>query len=242
VKAGGAKPPAYSSNATVAGLPDRPCDLALNPTEAFQHHGFRLGAVALAAAACLAAPAHAFQRQDTPDVLRAAFAAAPTTDRLIVKYRTASAASLRNGDASVEYAEPDRVLHALFVPADPMYKKQWSLSDAAVCIRAPAACDESSGTGIVVAAIDTGVRPHADLAANLRPSDNFVADPFVSNDNTARDAEASDPGDAVSAGYCRAGAEQFVARHARRGHRRCRRRQRHRRGRRRLWRQGPASA
>jgi len=224
------------------------------------HHRFRQGALALAAAACLAASAQAFQRPDTPDVMRAALAVAPTTDRLIVKYRNAAAASspqsqfaaqvaanrqgvtirllrqtvdgahvyklgrsmshdeadvlaasLRGGDAAVEYAEPDRILQALFVPADPMYTKQWALSDATAGIRAPAAWDKSSGSGIVVAVIDTGVRPHADLVANLLPGYDFVADPFVSNDNTARDADASDPGDAVSVGYCGPGTPTMPA-------------------------------
>lgn len=135
-------------------------------------HRVRLGAVAPTGTACLAAPAQAFQRTDTLDVLRAALAAAPTTDRLIARYRTAAAAgslqsqpaawvfkfgramthdevdvlaaSLRNGDASVEYAEPDRVLHALFEPADPIYTQQGSLSDTTAGIRAPAVWKKSS--------------------------------------------------------------------------------------------------
>lgn len=44
-----------------------------------------------------------------------------------------------------------------------------------------------------------------DLVGNLLPGYDFIADPFVSNDNTARDADAADPGDAVGASYCGAG-------------------------------------
>jgi len=57
----------------------------------------------------------------------------------------------------------------------------------------------------VAAVIDTGYRPHADLAANLLPGYDMIADTFVSNDGNGRDSDASDPGDAIAAGECGGG-------------------------------------
>lgn len=112
------------------------------------------------------------------------------------------AANIAAGDADVEYAEPDRILRALRVPNDAMFAQQWSLADTAAGIRATAAWDTSIGTGVTVAVIDTGVRPHADLAANLLPGYDFISDTFVAGDGNQRDADAYDPGDAVAANYC----------------------------------------
>jgi serine protease len=116
------------------------------------------------------------------------------------------ARSLRDGDPAIEYAEPDLLLKPALVPNDALLAQQWAWSDATGGVRAPAAWDRSTGAGIVVAVIDTGVRAHADLAANLLPGYDFITDTFVSGDNNGRDADASDPGDAVTAGYCGAGA------------------------------------
>lgn len=115
------------------------------------------------------------------------------------------AADLAAGDPNVDYAEPDRLLQALAVPADPLFSQQWSLSDAAGGIRAAAAWGRSTGKGVTVAVIDSGVRPHADLVANLLPGYDFVSDLKMAGDGGSRDADAYDPGDAVSAGACGAG-------------------------------------
>ncbi len=115
------------------------------------------------------------------------------------------ASSLRAGDASIEYAEPDRLLRPMFVPNDALYRQQWALFDATGGVRAPAAWDRATGAGITVAVIDTGVRPHVDLAPNLMAGYDFITDSFVSADGNGRDADAQDPGDAVTAGYCGSG-------------------------------------
>jgi serine protease len=57
----------------------------------------------------------------------------------------------------------------------------------------------------VVAVIDTGYRPHADLAANILPGYDFITSAVVGNDGNGRDADASDPGDGVNAGECGTG-------------------------------------
>jgi len=117
------------------------------------------------------------------------------------------ASSLKAGDPNVEFAEPDRLLQPLFTPNDALFGQQWSLSDATAGIRAPLAWDRTHGAGITVAVIDTGVRPHADLMANLLPGYDFVTDVTMAGDGNARDADASDPGDAVAAGACAAGSD-----------------------------------
>lgn len=113
--------------------------------------------------------------------------------------------SLRSGDADIEYVEPDRILQPMVLPNDTLFPQQWSLSDATGGIRAPAAWDRATGLGVTIAVIDTGVRPHADLAANLLPGYDFVTSATVGADGNGRDADASDPGDAAPAGACGTG-------------------------------------
>jgi serine protease len=58
---------------------------------------------------------------------------------------------------------------------------------------------------VVVAVIDTGYRPHADLVANILPGYDMINDAATANDGNGRDSDAKDPGDAVSAGECGSG-------------------------------------
>jgi serine protease len=103
-------------------------------------------------------------------------------------------------DPNVLYAEPDVRLQALATPSDPMYAQQWDYFEATAGMRLPAAWDLSTGTGVVVGVLDTGYRPHADLVGNLVPGYDFVTDTTMANDGSARDADASDPGDYCSSG------------------------------------------
>ncbi|MEY8875561.1 MAG: S8 family peptidase [Leptothrix sp. (in: b-proteobacteria)] len=129
-----------------------------------------------------------------------------TDRRLSLTEARALAAALRSGDADVEYAEPDRILQAQYVPNDAMYAtSQWNLSEPTAGIRAESAWNKSTGTGVVVAVIDTGVRRHADLAANLLAGYDFITDTVVANDGNGRDADPTDPGDWAAAGGCGVG-------------------------------------
>ncbi len=53
--------------------------------------------------------------------------------------------------------------------------------------------------------IDTGARPHVDLAANLVGGYDFISDTFVSRDGNGRDTDARDSGDWNAAGECGSG-------------------------------------
>ena len=105
-------------------------------------------------------------------------------------------------DSSVEYAEPDRIMRKAFVPNDTRYNEQWQYFESAAGLNLPAAWDKSTGTGVVVGVVDTGYRPHSDLAANILPGYDFISDTSVSNDGNGRDSDASDPGDWINAGEC----------------------------------------
>jgi serine protease len=115
------------------------------------------------------------------------------------------AADLMARDASVEYAEPDRMMKPMFTPNDTYYNQQWDYFDTVGGMRLPAAWDKSTGAGIRVAVIDTGYRPHVDLQGQILAGYDFIADTAIANDGNGRDSDASDPGDWTAAGECGTG-------------------------------------
>ncbi|WP_444938043.1 S8 family peptidase [Microbulbifer sp. JMSA002] len=105
-------------------------------------------------------------------------------------------------DPDVEYAEPDLMMKAMAVPNDPSYYDQWHYFESTGGLNLPAAWDTTQGEGVVVAVIDTGFLPHADLAANLLPGYDMISDTDVSVDGDGRDSDATDPGDWYTNTYC----------------------------------------
>lgn len=110
-------------------------------------------------------------------------------------------------DPNVEYVEPDYILTRMETPApvtpnDSYLHYQWPLLDAVSGIRAEQAWGYTTGSGSVVAVVDTGVLPHVDLIPNLLPGFDMINDTFVSNDGNGRDSDATDPGDYILAGEC----------------------------------------
>jgi serine protease len=125
--------------------------------------------------------------------------------RLDAAEAAALARAVAAADADVEFAEPDRMMRIQLTPNDSRYLDQWHYYEATAGLNLPPAWDKSTGAGVRVAVLDTGYRPHADLAANLVGGYDFIGDTFVSNDGNGRDSDASDPGDAVAAGECGVG-------------------------------------
>lgn len=108
-------------------------------------------------------------------------------------------------DPEVEYAEPDLLLKPMSIPNDSRYNEQWHYFESTAGINLPAAWDITQGASAIVAVLDTGVRPHSDLAANLLPGYDMISDLSIAQDGNARDADASDPGDWAPAGACGTG-------------------------------------
>lgn len=112
-------------------------------------------------------------------------------------------------DPLVEYAEIDPRIKPQLIPNDPLYdSRQWNLQPPEPGreggANLPGAWDVARGEvapgqGVVVAVVDTGLRPHADLASRLLPGYDFVSDADIANDLDAQwDSDASDPGDWIS--------------------------------------------
>lgn len=71
----------------------------------------------------------------------------------------------------VAYAEPNYTAHILEMPNDPDVPVQWHLR----AIKAAGAWDIATGTGVIIAVIDTGVDPgERDLKGKLVPGHDFV--------------------------------------------------------------------
>ncbi len=123
----------------------------------------------------------------------------------------------------VAWAVPDRRRRALALPNDPRYPAvaagqrpegpdagQWYLRAPDATFRSAAnaevAWDRSTGSGIVIAVIDSGVRPdHPDLQGRLLPGIDSIDEIVTANDGDGPDADASDPGDWVTAAEARSG-------------------------------------
>lgn len=105
------------------------------------------------------------------------------------------AQDIQAGDRTIEYVEPDRILRPQWLPNDMFLVQQWHYTEPKAGINLPSAWDLTRGKGVVVGVIDTGVRLHADLAANLLPGYDFISLQHMANDGDGRDADASDPGD-----------------------------------------------
>lgn len=123
-------------------------------------------------------------------------------ERMMSKKETSQMIATLKQDPEVVSVEEDRMLRAFATPNDTQYSSQWHYFENTGGLRANTAWDSATGSGVVVAVLDTGFRPHADLKANLLPGYDMISDAFVGNDGGGRDSDASDPGDWTNAGEC----------------------------------------
>lgn len=127
--------------------------------------------------------------------------------------RTLAAVKSLRARPDVEYAQPNYIFQITATPNDSGYPKQWHYFDngsgagqAPGGINLPTAWETNKGSAaVVVAVIDTGILPnHEDISGspNLVNGYDMIGDPAIGNDGDGRDANATDPGDAIAANEC----------------------------------------
>ncbi len=130
--------------------------------------------------------------------------------------------------ADVAEAAPDRIrmitdrpiaqtapLAADLTPNDPSFSDQWhyrynpgdNFDDATEegLNLLPAWNVTTGSASTIVAVLDTGIRPHADLVGRYVGGYDFISNPATGNDGNGRDADPTDPGDWMPIGSCGGG-------------------------------------
>jgi serine protease len=112
-------------------------------------------------------------------------------------------------DPRVARVEPDLLLthtaiaRATTAPDDPGFATQWHFHDPVAGINAQQAWATTTGAGKIVAVVDTGIVPHADMDANVLPGYDFISTSWRSGRPTdGRAPGGIDLGDWSSPGEC----------------------------------------
>ena len=158
-----------------------PCDARSTPRP-MAHAGTR------------ARPAHMRRLAVGADVVRA--------DRKLDRVEAETLMRQLAADPNVEYVEVDRLLQALLTPNDPRYPEQWGYQDSDAGIRANEAWDIATGTGVVVAVLDTGITATATSMPTSSPATTSSATPTAARDGNGRDSNPADQGDWYAGGEC----------------------------------------
>ncbi|MEI2431022.1 S8 family serine peptidase [Lysobacter yananisis] len=113
------------------------------------------------------------------------------SDRALGRDEAAAVMRQIAADPNVQFVQVDGLRRALATPNDPTFSNQWHYADSAVGIRAPTAWNSSTGTGIVVAVIDSGILSHTDLNANILPGYDMISSTTGFSDAECREAGGS---------------------------------------------------
>ena len=105
----------------------------------------------------------------------------------------------------VAYVEPDRRMTAVLSPNDTNYASQWDLFESVGGQNQPSAWDISTGAGIRVAVIDTGITPHSDLSGQTVGGYDFISSSTEARDGNGRDSNPNDEGDWFNSTECGTG-------------------------------------
>ena len=137
-------------------------------------------------------------------------AAVKLSDELTVDQVKDFISTLEAADG-IEAVEPDMHMTALDnsstkdsnVPNDPYFSEQWDMTSGSYGINATNAWSQSTGKGVTVAVIDTGILTnHPDMEGQLLPGYDFISDAERARDNDGYDADPSDEGDWAEPSVC----------------------------------------
>lgn len=115
----------------------------------------------------------------------------------------AAAVHKLEGEAHVGYAEPDGEVHATSIPNDPYFEQQWALLNTGQSVEGEAgqagddigatyAWPHSTGSGVTVAVVDTGVDSTVpDLQGQLVAGYDFVGDDTDTEDQNGHGTHVS---------------------------------------------------
>ncbi len=114
-----------------------------------------------------------------------------TSDRALDRAQAAALMRQIAADENVEFVQLDGMSRMMMTPNDPSFAQQWHYADSAAGIRLPTAWNASTGAGVVVAVIDSGIASHTDLNANILPGYDFVSSVTGFSDTDCRNAGAT---------------------------------------------------
>ena len=115
-----------------------------------------------------------------------------------------------SSDESVESVEPNLIATPDAAEVnDPYFSQQWSLKHNAGGTDVVDAWAYTKGAGSVVAFLDTGMVPHADLNRNVVAGMDFISDPKSAGDGDGRDGNPVDNGEAMPANGCWTGFPKY---------------------------------
>ena len=107
--------------------------------------------------------------------------------------------------SDVLYVEEDKLMQHMLQPNDTRYNEQRHYFEQGTSINVEPAWDKATGRGVIVAVLDTGYRPHADLNDNILPGYDMISSTDISNDGDGRDSDARDTGDWTVNNQCQSG-------------------------------------